>query len=129
MRPPSSFSLRLLAEPDGDGELAAFEMLDDAALEARFLEISEHRLVGEAEPDMGVAAAQFLALVRREIDDQQPAAGTEQPRRLGHRGGRILRVMEHLVEDHRVAPRPTAAAAHTCRPGEARRDRGRPRRA
>ena len=34
-----------------------------------------HRRVREAEPRMGVALAQFLALVRGEIDDQQAPAG------------------------------------------------------
>ena len=66
-----------VAQPEGDGQLAALEMLDDAAVEARPPSRPvEHRLVGEAEPDMGVAAAQLLALVRREIDDQQPPPGS-----------------------------------------------------
>src|SRR3954447_26892108 len=50
--------LGLLSEPDGDGQLAPLEMLDDPALEARFLEMPEYRLVGEAQADMGVGAAQ-----------------------------------------------------------------------
>jgi hypothetical protein len=61
---------------------------------------------------MGVAGAQFLALVRREIDDQQPAARGEQPRRLGHRGRGLLRIMQHLVEDHRVGEPAASGSAY-----------------
>ena len=51
-----------MAEPDGDGELPALEMLDDRALEPGFGHVAQHRIVGEAEPRMGVAGPELLAL-------------------------------------------------------------------
>ena len=55
-------------------------------------------VVGEAEPAMGVALAQELELMRREVDDEQPAAGAEHPRRLGERPLGIVEVVQHLVD-------------------------------
>ena len=51
---------------------------------------------------MGVPVAQFLVLVRGEIDNRDPPAGPGDARGLGQRGGRLLREMEHLVQQHRV---------------------------
>ena len=47
---------------------------------------------------MGVPLAQELELMRSEVDDQQPAAGTEHPRRLGERPLGIVEVVQHLVD-------------------------------
>ena len=90
------------AAPQGDGQLAALEMLDLVDLEPGGREPAGHHLVLEAEADVGVALAQLLALVRREIDDQQGAAGREHPRRLGDRRGRRVGIMKHLVDDDAV---------------------------
>ena len=89
------------------------------------------RIASSAKPRRTWAsrAAQLLALVRGEIDDQQPpararaAAPPRRPRRPG--------------SAHNGAPGggspcrrcPRRAAARTCRPGAARRHRARPRRA
>ena len=43
-----------------------------------------------------------LALVSGEIDDQQAAAGAQDARRLGQRRRRVLRIMQHLVDDDAV---------------------------
>jgi hypothetical protein len=57
-------------------------MLQHARVEPRRGHPARHGFVREAEPGMGVAVAQLLALVRGEIDDQQASAGREEPRRL-----------------------------------------------
>ncbi len=46
--------------------------------------------------------AQLLALVCREVDDQKSPAGRQHARRLGDRGCRRVRVVEHLVDDDAV---------------------------
>ncbi len=51
---------------------------------------------------MGRLLAQELELVRREIDHQQFAAGGEQARGFGDRGGRFVEEMQHLMHDHGV---------------------------
>ena len=60
---------------------------------ARALEPARDGAIGEAEPRMGVALAQFLALMRREIDDQQASSGAEQARGFANRMRRRLREM------------------------------------
>ena len=51
---------------------------------------------------MGRLLAQELKLVRREIDDEQPAAGRKQARGLGNRRRRIVEEMQHLMQHHGV---------------------------
>ena len=51
-------------------------------VEARGFEPLRHRLGGKAEPAMGVLFAQEFEIVRREVDDQQPAARPQHARRL-----------------------------------------------
>ena len=51
---------------------------------------------------MRVAGAQLLAVVRREIDDQQPPARPQHARRLGDRRARLLREVEHVVQDRDI---------------------------
>lgn len=55
-------------------------------------------LVGEAEPVMVVVGAHRLVVVRREVDDEQPAAGTQHPCRLGDGRSGIIEVVEHVVQ-------------------------------
>ena len=86
----------------GHRQLAALEMLDMIGLKSRRDEPFGHGLVLEAEADMGVPLAQILAVVRREIDDQQCPAGLQGARRLGNRRRRGVGVVEHLVDDDRI---------------------------
>ena len=46
--------------------------------------------------------AQELQLVRREVDDDQLAAGRHDPPGLAHRGGRVGQVVQHLVDHHQI---------------------------
>ena len=103
-RPPSAAAPACTPEPDRHGQLAALEMLDNSAGESGIFEKAKHRLVGEAQADMGVAGMRdFLALVRGEIDDQQPPARRRAIGQLRRPPPpAILRIMEHLVEDHRL---------------------------
>ena len=59
-------------------------------------------LVREAEAAMRVALAQMLFLVRREIDDDQASAGSQRPRGLAQRAGRIVEIMQNLMHDRQV---------------------------
>ncbi len=47
--------------------------------------------------------------MRREIGDQQSAAGRHHPRRFRHRGAGIVQIMQHLVEQHDIETRLAAA--------------------
>ena len=58
--------------------------------------------VGKAKARVRMAGAQLLAVVRGEIDHRDPAPGARHPRRLGQRGLGLLRIMQHLMEQHRV---------------------------
>ena len=60
-------------------------------IEAGGFEPLRHRLGGKAEPAMRVLVAQEFEVVRREIDDQQPAAGPQHARRLADARGRCRR--------------------------------------
>ena len=88
--------------PQGHGQLAAFEMLDMVGREPGGGEPRRHHLVLETKPDVRVAGAQVLALVRREIGHQQGSAGRKHPRRLGDRRRRRMGVVQHLVDDDAV---------------------------
>ncbi len=70
--------------------------------EAGRSEPGPHRLVLEAEADVGVACPQLLALMRREIDDEQSPAVSEHPRRLRDRDRGRVGVVQHLVDDDAV---------------------------
>ena len=59
-------------------------------------------LAREAEPAMRLGLAQELEAVRREIDDQQAPARGEEPCRLAQGPGRIVEVVQHLVDDDEV---------------------------
>ena len=63
------------------------------------LEPSLHRLVVEAEADMGVAGAKLFPLVSGEIDHQQPPAQREDAARLRDRDRGRVGVVQNLVDD------------------------------
>src|SRR5690348_12219266 len=77
-------------------------MLDAVDLESGGGEPAGHRLILEAEADMRVGLAQLLALMRREIDDQQGAARSEHTRRLGDGYRGRVSVMQHLMDNDAV---------------------------
>ena len=79
-----------------------FEMADMVESQAGGGKPTRHHLVFEAKANVRVALAQLFALVRGEIDDQQRSAGRKYPRCLGDRGGRRVRIMQHLVDDDAV---------------------------
>ena len=54
---------------------------------------------------MGVAFAQFLVPMGREIDDRDLAAGPQDPRGLGDGERGVLREMQHLMEQDSVETR------------------------
>ena len=60
------------------------------------------RVGAEPETTVGVLGAQELERVRREVDDQQAAAGCEQAGRLAQRAGRVVEEVQHLVDDDEV---------------------------
>ena len=51
---------------------------------------------------MGVGAAQLFAVMRGEIDDSDAAARPGDAGGLAQHGGGVLRIMQHLVDQHRV---------------------------
>ena len=51
---------------------------------------------------MRMLVAQEFQLVRREIDDQQPAAGPQHARRLADRARAVVEKVQHLVDDDEV---------------------------
>jgi len=51
---------------------------------------------------MGVAVAQFLAIVRGEIDNCDPAAWRGDARGFGQHGFGRVRIVQHLVEQHGI---------------------------
>ena len=61
-----------------------------------------HLRIGETEARMGVALAQFLPAMRGEIDDRHAPARPQHARRFRYRQRRILREMEHLMEQDGV---------------------------
>ena len=63
-------------------------MFDPVDLQTGRGEPCPHHLVIKAEPNMRVGRAQLLALMRREIDDEQGPARGEDPRGLGNRCSR-----------------------------------------
>ncbi len=46
--------------------------------------------------------AQALFLMRGEIDDQQAAGGAKRPGRLAHGAGRVVEIMQDLVDDNEI---------------------------
>ncbi len=40
--------------------------------------------------------------MRREIDDEQTPGGPQRARRLAHRAGRIVEIMQHLMDDDEI---------------------------
>ena len=95
---------RVAGEPERDGELVGIVALaarrsrcrrDRARRRASQSPISS---CGEAEAAMGMRLAQELELMRREIDDEQPAAGraARAPPRAG-RARRIVEEVQHLM--------------------------------
>src|SRR3546814_5119226 len=65
------------AHPQGDSQLAVAQFLGDAGVKPGRRHPFDHLPIGESQPDMGVVAPQFLAVVRREISHQQPPTGHE----------------------------------------------------
>jgi len=63
---------------------------------------TEHLFIGKPEAGVLVLLAQFLALVRGEIDDRDRRALARNPRRLRQRALRLLRIVQNLVEQHGV---------------------------
>ena len=61
-----------------------------------------HGLGGETEPAMGVLLAQKFEIVRREIDDQQPAAGPQHAHRFADGARGVVEKVQHLVNDDDV---------------------------
>ena len=51
---------------------------------------------------MGEMLAQRFLVVRREIDDQQTAARTQQARGLGERAAGVVEEVQHLVDDDEI---------------------------
>ena len=84
--------------PDGLGR----ELAEALELQPRAFEPAAELIRGKAEAPMRRLLAQELELMRREVDHQQFAAGREQPRGFGDRGGRIVEKMQHLMQDHRI---------------------------
>src|SRR3546814_4792332 len=58
--------------------------------------------VRKSEPRVRREGAQFLILVRREIDDEQMAAAAQHPARLGDHAVGLVREMKRLVDDDAV---------------------------
>src|SRR5689334_10908424 len=90
------------AAPQGDGELAAFEVLHLVDVEAGCGEPTSHDVILETEPNVRIAIAQLFTAVRGKVDDQQCAARGEHPRRLRNRRGWRMRIMQDLVDDDAV---------------------------
>ncbi len=51
---------------------------------------------------MGVLVAQEFEIVRREVDDQQAAAGPQHARRLADGAGAVVEKVQHLMDDDDV---------------------------
>ena len=66
---------------------------------------------------MLVLFAQHFVAVRREIDDDQPAAGRERPRRLAQRAGGVVEIVQNLMHDRQIEAVRVRPAARRCRPG------------
>jgi hypothetical protein len=66
------------------------------------LDPGEDLVVGEAETTVLVGLAQELVVVRGEVGDQQQAGRRHQARGLGHGGGGIAQIVQHLVDRHEV---------------------------
>ncbi len=67
--------------------------------EAGSFQPQRHRFGSKAEPAMGVLVAQEFEIVRREIDDQQPAAWAEHPCRLADGARAVVEKVQHLMNN------------------------------
>ena len=65
---------------------------------------------------MGVLLAQEFQLVRREVDDQQPAARAQHARRLADGARAVVEEVQHLMHDDDVEGIVGRAADRRCRP-------------
>ena len=65
---------------------------------------------------MRVLVAQEFEIVRREIDDEQPAAGPQHARRLAESARAVVEEVQHLMNDHGVERIPAAKRGRRCRP-------------
>ncbi len=76
------------------------------------------RLVREPETTVGVIDAQELLVVRREVDDDEPAVRAQHAGGLADRAGRVVEQVQHLMDDDdvervpRKAERVEVALAH-----------------
>ena len=95
----------IVGEPDGDGEPVVAgrrrEVTDVGTVEAGSVEPVADLVVVEAEATVRLRVAEELVAVRGEVDDEQPAAGCHEACRFDDRPGRIVEVVEHLVDRRR----------------------------
>src|SRR3546814_5036874 len=89
------------AEPELHGQLPAFERLGGFEQQARRGEPATDLRVRKAEARVRRERAQFLVLVRREIDDEQMPAAAQHPPRLRDHPIGFMREMQRLVDDDR----------------------------
>ena len=90
------------ADPDFHDQLSFIERYRGGGRIAGLFHERGHMAILEAEPGMGVPFTQLLALVSGEIDHCDAPPGLGNPRCLAQRRRRILREMEHLMEQHCV---------------------------
>src|SRR3546814_2775770 len=82
--------------------LPAFERVGVFEQQARRSEPAANLGIGEPKARVRREGAQFLILVRREIDDEQMAAAAQHPARLGDHAIGLVREMERLMNDDAV---------------------------
>ena len=71
-------------------------------LEPGLLEPACDAVGAEAETHMSVIRSKELEPVRREVDDQHPPAGRQEPADLAYRPGRIVEEVQHLMDHDQV---------------------------
>ena len=89
--------------PKRYGEFASFEVLNLVDFEPCRTKPEGHHLIFETQPYMGIGCAQFLALMRREIDNKKSAMGREHSSSLCDRSCRRVGIMKDLVDDDIVS--------------------------
>ncbi len=101
-------------EPDGDGEPVVaggrFDVDDGGAVEPGLVEPVAELIVGEAEAAVRRGSEEVVA-VRSEVDDEQLSAGGDQLGCLSDGAGRVVEIVEHLVDDDEVERRPVEGRA------------------
>ena len=74
-------------------------MLRCRAGETEFGHPGRHLVVRKAQPPVRALPTKVLAQVRRQVDDDEPAARRQHPHGLGQHRARVVGEMQHLVED------------------------------